>query len=142
MTSKTQRAPRWPLVAGAVSGATAVTAGAFGAHALKARLTQQLLAIFETAARYHMYHALALTLTAVLAVLPLDTVGLSGAERRRGLFVTAAALFLGGTVVFSGTLYALALSGARWLGAITPLGGLLLIAGWVTLAFAAIVARR
>lgn len=110
---------------GALSGFLAVGAGAFGAHALRERLAPDLLAVFETAARYQMYHALAL-------------LGAAGAAARwpGPLPVWAGWLFAAGTVVFSGSLYALALTGARWLGAVTPLGGLALLAGWVCLALA------
>jgi uncharacterized membrane protein YgdD (TMEM256/DUF423 family) len=111
---------------GSLSGLLAVALGAFGAHALKGRLDVELLAIFEVGVRYQMYHALAL-LAAGWAC-----------TRWPGTAVTASGwLFVAGTVVFSGSLYALALTGARWLGAITPLGGLALLAGWVCLAWAA-----
>jgi uncharacterized membrane protein YgdD (TMEM256/DUF423 family) len=111
---------------GAASACLAVAAGAFGAHALRARLSPELLAVFETGARYQMYHALAL-----LAVAWATT-------RWPGALAPAAGwLFALGTVLFSGSLYALALTGARWLGAITPLGGLAFLAGWVCLALAA-----
>jgi uncharacterized membrane protein YgdD (TMEM256/DUF423 family) len=111
----------------ALSGATAVAAGAFAAHALKARLASDLLAVFETAARYQMYHALAL-LAAAWAV-----------SRWPGWRTRAAGwCFIAGTLVFSGSLYALTLSGVRALGAITPFGGGLLIAGWLLLALAAL----
>jgi uncharacterized membrane protein YgdD (TMEM256/DUF423 family) len=110
-------------LAGAVSAFLAVAAGAFGAHALRARLPADLLAVFETAARYQMYHALALLAVAILAA------------RWPGMPMRAAGwLFIGGTAVFSGSLYLLALSGTRWLGAVTPLGGLLFLAGWIALA--------
>jgi uncharacterized membrane protein YgdD (TMEM256/DUF423 family) len=111
---------------GAVSGAIAVAAGAFGAHGLKLRLTPDLLAIFDTAARYQMFHALAL-LAAGWAV-----------SRWPGASARAAGwCFIAGTLVFSGSLYALSLSGIRALGAITPVGGVLFIAGWLLLAVAA-----
>lgn len=111
---------------GAVSGAIAVAAGAFGAHGLRLRLTPDLLAIFDTAARYQMFHALAL-LAAGWAV-----------SRWPGTSARAAGwCFLAGTMVFSGSLYALSLSGIRALGAITPVGGVLFIAGWLLLAIAA-----
>jgi uncharacterized membrane protein YgdD (TMEM256/DUF423 family) len=109
--------------AGAISALLAVAGGAFGAHALRARLTPDLLAVFETGVRYHMYHALAL-----LAVAWAASRWPVGAVRGAGW------LFIAGTVVFSGSLYLLSLSGQRWLGAITPLGGLLLLAGWLALA--------
>jgi uncharacterized membrane protein YgdD (TMEM256/DUF423 family) len=111
---------------GSISGLIAVAAGAFGAHALRARLTPDDLAVFETAARYQMYHALGL-LAAAWAV-----------TRWPGPLVHWAGwLFAIGTVLFSGSLYALALSGTRWLGAIAPLGGVAFLAGWLCLALSA-----
>jgi uncharacterized membrane protein YgdD (TMEM256/DUF423 family) len=111
---------------GALFGATAVAAGAFGAHALKARLAPDLLAVFDTAARYQMVHALAL-LAAAWAV-----------SRWPGWRARAAGwCFIAGTLVFSGSLYALTLTGMRALGAITPVGGVLMIVGWLLLALAA-----
>jgi uncharacterized membrane protein YgdD (TMEM256/DUF423 family) len=107
---------------GAVSGLLAVAAGAFGAHALRARLSADLLAAFETGARYQMYHALALLLVAWAAT------------RWPGPPVRAAGwLFVAGTVIFSGSLYLLALTGARGFGAVTPVGGLAFLAGWLAL---------
>ncbi len=112
---------------GAVSALVAVAAGAFGAHALRSRLTPDLLATFDTGARYQMYHALALLAAAWAA------------ERWPGPAATWAGwLFVSGTVVFSGSLYVLALTGARWLGAVTPLGGLAFLGGWLALAWAAL----
>jgi uncharacterized membrane protein YgdD (TMEM256/DUF423 family) len=112
-------------LAGSLSAFLAVAAGAFGAHALRARLTPELLAAFETGARYQMYHALALLAVAWAAA----------RWAPPGLSIRAAGwLFIGGTVLFSGSLYLLALTGARWLGAITPLGGLLFLGGWIALA--------
>ena len=110
-------------VAGSVSAFVAVLAGAFGAHALRQRLPSDLLAVFETAARYQMYHALALLFVAWAAThWPAAPVRVAGM------------LFIGGTVLFSGSLYLLALSGARWWGAVTPVGGVLLLAAWLALA--------
>jgi uncharacterized membrane protein YgdD (TMEM256/DUF423 family) len=111
---------------GSLSGLIAVAAGAFGAHGLRARLTPDLLAVFETAARYQMYHALAL-LAVAWAVTRWPT----------PLATWAGWLFVAGTVIFSGSLYALALTGVRWLGAITPLGGVAFLVGWVCLLLAA-----
>lgn len=111
------------LVIGAVSGFLAVAAGAFGAHAL-AGLEERYLNVFKLAAQYQMYHALALVL---LGVLP--------ASRR----TTAAGVgFLGGTAVFCGSLYLLALTKAGGWGAITPIGGVLFLIGWSALAWAAL----
>ncbi|HUK65492.1 MAG TPA: DUF423 domain-containing protein [Anaeromyxobacteraceae bacterium] len=112
---------------GAVSAFLSVAAGAFGAHALRTRLTPELFAVFETAARYQMYHALGLLAAAYAS------------ERFGGpASVAAGVLFALGTLVFSGSLYALALSGIRVLGAVTPLGGLAFLAGWALLAFSAL----
>jgi len=114
------------LVAASLFGLTGVAAGAFGAHALKTRLDPEALAIFDTAARYQQLHALALLGSAWVA------------QQWPGRAARASGLcFSAGIVLFSGSLYALSLSGVRWLGAITPLGGLLLMAGWLTLALAA-----
>ncbi|AIZ46659.1 hypothetical protein QR90_12405 [Deinococcus radiopugnans] len=104
--------PAFPT--GAILAALGVALGAFAAHALKARLTPELLTNFETGVRYQMYTALAVL---VLGTRP---------EQRR-----APALLLAGAVIFSGTLYILALTGVKWLGAVTPIGGVLLIAGFV-----------
>ncbi len=113
-------------VLGAASGFIAVAAGAFGAHALKARLTPELLVVFETGARYQMFHALALIAAAWAAT------------RWPGLAASASGwCFVGGTVLFSGSLYALALTGTRAFGAVTPFGGALFLAGWLLLALAA-----
>jgi uncharacterized membrane protein YgdD (TMEM256/DUF423 family) len=112
------------LVAAAVLGATGVVAGAFGAHALKGRLTAEQLVSFETGVRYQLIHALALMGVAVLIR--------QGLELR---LVTHA--FVWGTVLFSGSIYGLVLGGPRLLGPVTPLGGTLLIVGWIALAFAA-----
>ena len=111
---------------GALSAFLAIAAGAFGAHALRARLSPDLLAVFETGARDQMSHALAL-----LAVAWMVTRWPSPWPVRAGW------LFAAGTVLFSGSLYALALTGVRWLGAITPLGGAAFLAGWLCLAWGA-----
>ena len=104
-------------------GFLAVAAGAFGAHALRASLTAELLGVWETAARYQMYHALALLgVVGVLARWP------------GPLAVASGWSFTVGILLFSGSLYLLAISGVRWLGAITPLGGLFLLTGWLLLA--------
>lgn len=111
---------------GALFAGLAVAAGAFGAHGLKARLAPDLLEVFETAARYQMYHALGLLAVAWAAA------------RWPQPAVTAAGwCFVAGIVVFCGSLYVLSLTGTRWLGAITPLGGLAFMVGWLALALAA-----
>lgn len=114
------------LALGSVSGLISVAAGAFGAHALRHRLAPESLSVFETAARYQMYHAVALLAVAWAAS------RWPGARPR-----WAGWCFVVGTVVFSGSLYALALSGIRWLGVVTPLGGLAFMVGWLCLALSA-----
>jgi uncharacterized membrane protein YgdD (TMEM256/DUF423 family) len=115
------------LALGAISAAVAVVAGAFGGHALKARLAPDLLAIWETAVRYEMYHALGLVAVAWAA-----------ARSPGGASTVAGWLFVAGTLLFSGSLYALAPSGVRALGAVTPFGGVAFIAGWIALAWVAL----
>lgn len=116
---------RSAALAGAVAGGLAVVLGAFGAHALRARLSIEDLGIYETAVRYQMYHAFALFIAAWML------------SRNAAQASTAAWLFIAGIVIFSGSLYLLVATGHRWLGAITPIGGLCLIAGWVMLGVAA-----
>jgi uncharacterized membrane protein YgdD (TMEM256/DUF423 family) len=110
-------------VAGAVFAALAVAAGAFGAHGLRNSLSADQLAAYETAARYQMYHALALLLAAQLPP-----------RRSPALLRAGCRLFIAGIVLFSGSLYVLALTSRRWFGAITPLGGVAFLAGWACLA--------
>jgi uncharacterized membrane protein YgdD (TMEM256/DUF423 family) len=110
---------------GSLSGFLGVALGAFAAHALKSRMSADLLAIFETGVRYQMYHAFALL-----------AVGWAYTRWPGALLKTSGVLFVAGTVIFSGSLYGLSLSGVRWLGAITPIGGLALLAGWLCLAWA------
>jgi len=111
---------------GCGSAFVAVALGAFGAHALRGRLVPDMLIVFEIGVRYQMYHALAL-------------LGVGGVAGRLpgGAVATAGWLFVAGTVLFSGSLYALAFTGQRWLGAVTPLGGAAFLAGWAALAWAA-----
>ena len=111
---------------GASSALLSVAAGAFGAHALRDRLNPEYLAVFETAARYQMYHGLGL-----LAVAWAVSRWPGGIAQWAGWF------FVIGTVLFSGSLYSLALTGARWLGAVTPLGGVAFLAGWLCLILSA-----
>jgi len=110
---------------GALSGLVSVAAGAFGAHALKGRLSDYHLGVFETAARYEMFHALALIL-----------IGMMAQSQPRTALTAAGVSMVAGTLVFCGSLYLLALTDMRWLGAITPLGGLGFMVGWALLAFA------
>ncbi|MEJ7137261.1 DUF423 domain-containing protein [Amphibiibacter pelophylacis] len=112
--------------AGALLMALAVAAGAFGAHGLKRILTVDQLAVWQTAVLYHLIHGLGLILVA------------QGMSHASGPWlVRSAALLLAGTVLFSGSLYAITLTGATWLGPVTPLGGVCLIAGWLCLLRAA-----
>ncbi len=117
----------WMIATGAINGALAVMAGAFGAHGLKAKLTPELLATWNTGAEYHMYHALALVLAGIIA----------GAQPA-GAVNTAGVALTVGIVLFSGSLYLLALTGVKTLGAITPVGGVAFIVGWLALAYAAL----
>ncbi|MCI0547494.1 MAG: DUF423 domain-containing protein [Candidatus Rokubacteria bacterium] len=115
---------------GSFSALAAVALGAFAAHGLRGKLSPELHAIFEVGARYHMYHALGL-----LAVAWAST-------RWPGSAVTAAGwLFVAGTILFSGSLYLLSVTDHRWLGAITPLGGLAFLLGWLALAWGCLAAR-
>lgn len=118
------------IVLGSLSACLAVAAGAFGAHALKGSFGPEALVTWETAARYQMYHALAML-----------AVGLAAQALRTTSLRVAGLLFLVGTLVFSGSLYALVLTGERWLGAITPIGGLALMAGWLAFGWAVIRGR-
>jgi uncharacterized membrane protein YgdD (TMEM256/DUF423 family) len=111
------------LILGSANAALAVILGAFGAHALRARLTPAMLDVYRTASQYHFYHALGLLVIAALATRIPDSAML----RWSGWLMTA------GIVLFSGSLYLLAVTGTGWLGAITPLGGLAFIAAWVAL---------
>ena len=117
------------FAAGSILAGLGVVFGAFGAHALKASLSPKMLETFETGVRYQMYHGLGL--------LALAWAVSQWPERR---LVPAAWLLLAGTVVFSGSLYLLVLTGARWFGAVTPFGGVALIAGWA-LVFSRLVAK-
>jgi uncharacterized membrane protein YgdD (TMEM256/DUF423 family) len=117
---------RWLLFLGALLGFVAVAAGAFGAHALKNKLSQEMLAIFDIGTRYQLFHALAICITAWVSTVT------SG-----NLALIAGWNFFFGTLIFSGSLYLLALTGIKLFGAITPIGGILLLIGWLCLASAA-----
>ena len=112
----------------AILAGLSVAGGAFASHALKERLSERALEIFETGSKYQMYHALALLAIGLL---------LSRSEVASTLLNTAGFAFIAGVVLFSGSLYALSLSGIKWLGAITPLGGVAFLVGWGCLAIAA-----
>jgi uncharacterized membrane protein YgdD (TMEM256/DUF423 family) len=116
------------LLIGAVAGFLGVALGAFGAHGLRGRLTPEMLQAFETGVRYHLYHALALVATSAI-------MGRVGPAR---LLLVAGWSFTAGIVLFSGSLYALSITGMTKLGAITPLGGLAFLVGWACLALAAV----
>ncbi len=115
------------LVCGALMGFISVAAGAFGAHALKSKVDPNMLNVFEVGARYQMYHALAICTAVWASTLIPGT-----------LASTAGWLFFAGTLIFSGSLYALALTGIKVIGAITPIGGIILLAGWACLSLAAL----
>jgi uncharacterized membrane protein YgdD (TMEM256/DUF423 family) len=115
----------------AVSGFLAVALGAFAAHGLRDRLPEDMLAVFQTGVQYQMYHALALF-----------GVGLLGMQLADSPLLRASGfMFIAGIAIFSGSLYILSLSSVRWLGAITPIGGLALLTGWLLLAIAMLTAR-
>jgi uncharacterized membrane protein YgdD (TMEM256/DUF423 family) len=113
------------LLVGSLAGFSAVLLGAFGAHGLRTRLSPDMLVVFETGVRYHMYHALAILAVSLVM------------GRLNGWLVSSAGwLFTAGIVLFSGSLYVLALTGITILGAITPIGGVAFLLGWACLAFA------
>lgn len=116
------------LLLAALFGGLAVALGAFGAHALAGRFSSDTLNTFEIGVRYQMYHALALLAVAVLL----------GRNPEIGVVSLAGWLFVAGIVIFSGSLYILVFSGVRWLGAITPIGGVAFIGGWISLVVAAL----
>ncbi len=111
---------------GSLAGLTAVALGAFAAHGLKSRLQPEMFEIFEVGARYHMYHALALL-----------AVAWACSKWPGALTTTSGWLFIAGILIFSGSLYVLSITGMRWLGAVTPIGGLAFLGGWACLALAA-----
>ena len=115
----------WLAIA-AINGALAVASGAFAAHGLQGRIDAQALQVFETGARYHMYHALAIGLAALAMR---DAAAMSA--------TSAAGFFLAGILLFSGSLYLLALTGVRMFALVTPFGGVCFLIGWGFLAFAA-----
>ena len=114
------------LIMAAISGLLAVVIGAFGAHGLKSRLAEDLLTVYHTGVQYHFYHTLALMAVGILLLRYPEAAMLNWSGW----------LFSAGILVFSGSLYVLAVTGIRWLGAITPIGGLAFIAGWLCLVIA------
>jgi uncharacterized membrane protein YgdD (TMEM256/DUF423 family) len=128
--NKSSMAPMW-LAAGAIFAGTSVVLGAFGAHGLKSLLSAQMLNTFEVGVRYQMYHGLAILLLPVLSTY---------AEVK--WLNRAAMCFVVGSILFSGSLYALVLTGIKWFGPITPLGGLFFIMGWAVLAFTLVRGQR
>jgi uncharacterized membrane protein YgdD (TMEM256/DUF423 family) len=115
------------LLAGSIAMALAVALGAFGAHGLKSKLSQEMLDIFETGVQYHFYHAIGLLIVGLLAqYLP-----------NSSLLKWGGWLMISGIIIFSGSLYTLSTTGIRWLGAITPIGGLCFIASWIIIGLAA-----
>jgi uncharacterized membrane protein YgdD (TMEM256/DUF423 family) len=126
ITGGTKIVTRIFLAIASMLGGISVIFGAFASHALKDRLSANSLSIWETGTRYQMYHALALMLVALLISRFPDSV----------LLVVAGYAFIAGILIFSGSLYGLTLTGIRWLGAITPIGGIALILGWFCLALA------
>lgn len=115
------------LFIGALSACIAVGLGAFGAHGLRGRLEADMLAVFETGVRYQMYHALALV-----------ALGLARRLEPGRLAAAAGGLFIAGSLCFSGSLYLITLAGVQGIGLVTPAGGLMLLAGWLVLALAAL----
>lgn len=119
---------RWALALGAFVGLLAVMAGAFGAHGLRNVINERGLEVFQTAVGYQMYHALALIAVSLMPAL--------GLHRR--LLTIACGFWLAGILLFSGSLYLLVLSGAHWLGPVTPVGGVCFMIGWALLVAAAL----
>jgi uncharacterized membrane protein YgdD (TMEM256/DUF423 family) len=119
------------LALGSINAALAVIFGAFGAHALRARLSPDMLAVYHTSSQYHFYHALGMLLIGAIAT----------HFQNDGALQLSGYLMLAGIILFCGSLYLLAITGITWLGAVTPLGGLAFIAAWIVLAVAVLRAR-
>jgi uncharacterized membrane protein YgdD (TMEM256/DUF423 family) len=113
---------KFTLMSGAVLAMLSVILGAFAAHGLKSKISEQMLGVFQTGVQYQFYHALALLF-----------IGLLLRHNTSSLLMASVGFMLGGVVLFSGSLYALALTGYKWVGPITPLGGVCLIIGWLLL---------
>jgi uncharacterized membrane protein YgdD (TMEM256/DUF423 family) len=130
------------IATGAISAGLAVAAGAFGAHGLEGRVPSGLLAVWETGARYHFYHSLGMIAVGLLALYHAAPPGTDVISARHGAVTNrlrwSAVLMLTGIVLFSGSLYTMALTGLLWLGAVTPLGGVSFLIAWSLFAWAAI----
>jgi uncharacterized membrane protein YgdD (TMEM256/DUF423 family) len=118
------------LIVAALSGFMAVALGAFGAHGLRGRLSPEMMSVFQTGVQYHFYHTLALLGVAILLLLP--------GQLNAPVLVLSGLCFIVGTLLFSGSLYLLAITELRWLGAITPLGGVAFLVGWLALTWCAV----
>lgn len=123
---------RWFLLLGAANAALAVLLGAFGAHSLKTHLAADMMAVYQTSLQYHLFHALGLLAVGFAS----EQMGNSAWLRWSGW------LMLAGIVIFSGSLYVLSTTGWKWLGAVTPLGGIAFIAAWVLFAVAVMKGRK
>ncbi|MDX1599513.1 MAG: DUF423 domain-containing protein [Marinobacter sp.] len=123
---------RPPLVIGALLALVAVMAGAFGAHGLRDLVSARGLEVFQTAVTYQVYHSIALILVAIL----------TGMELHRRLLAVAAGFFLAGILLFSGSLYVLVLTDIRWVGPITPIGGVCFMVGWALVLIAGLRRQR
>lgn len=117
---------RWCVIAGALAAAVSVALGAFGAHALRTAISSEMLAAYETAVRYQIYHASGIILAGIA--------GLHGGSPHPKRLLASGMLFAAGIILFSGSLYAMSLSGIKAFGALTPFGGMAFLAGWVTFA--------
>lgn len=137
------------IAVGAISAALAVAVGAFGAHALEGRVPAEMLVNYETGARYHFYHSLGLICVGLVTlfrgrrgvpdtIAPADVAGTTPTDPAVWRLRWSAVLMLTGIVLFSGSLYTMALTGMRWLGAVTPFGGVSFLAAWALLAWAAL----
>lgn len=126
------RIPGWPLISGGCLALVAVMAGAFGAHGLRGVVSERGLEVFQTAVTYQIYHAIALIIVAVL----------SGMGLSRKLLGWAAGFYLAGILLFSGSLYLLVLTDIRWVGPITPIGGVCFMVGWVLMVMSGIDRNR
>lgn len=133
--SSESKSVSYALLAGGILGLTGVTLGAFGAHALKATLVERGMTVaWETASRYHLFHAIAF-----IGLAAWERASPTGFTPRATIWITR--LWCAGIVLFSGSIYWLALGGPRWLGPITPLGGVALMAGWLLIMLAALPRR-